>query len=272
MPKNSRPGFFTAGWEGKSYAEIQKAQNEWDLLKAQEDLVKEMKNQNNYNSTSTTLSEEDIESMQDNIVFVNADDYPGVEKYMNKYNQQVASETPNLLKIVQEEKIIKEKIKQHQMSRPQAKANSLCGLIFVWVMIAVAGIAVLTTVNIDLLPALGGTVGVIFVISLIWAFLTNLYVTSKYGTEEQDEKELDKVVDKKVMSPTYKKFREFRMKHYNKKMETLIDMFTTDNIRNYYNSSININKGITDRISRDEIIAYGTEEDYMDYLRENFGE
>lgn len=39
MPKNTRPSqiFNTNGWENKSWAEVEVAQNQWDLLKAQED-------------------------------------------------------------------------------------------------------------------------------------------------------------------------------------------------------------------------------------------
>ena len=64
------------------------------------------------------------------------------------------------------------------------------------------------------------------------------------------------------MSPTYKKFREFRLKHYNRNTEMLLKEYTVNSIKEYYEGWID----------EDEVYGYGTPEDYMNYLKENFEE
>lgn len=278
MPKNSRPGFFTAGWEGKSYAEIQKAQNEWDLLKAQEDLAKEMKKQNTQTKTNEYKSEPKEYTYTDYALLAGVD-RKEVMNYMNKYNQQVNSEIPDADKINKQEEELKYATIDKDSKRSITKSISMSFMILVCVFIIVAGIIVLTTVNIDLLPALGGTLGALIVTILIWNTITNMYITSKYGTLEQDKQKVESTSTKKVDSPTYRKFREFRRSHYNQYMEALVNEYTVSRIKYYFNprkpGEIDIDlggHGGHDNISSEEIIAFGTAEDYMNYLKENFGE
>ena len=197
MPKNSRPGFFTAGWEGKSYAEIQKAQNEWDLLKAQEDLAKEMKKQNTQTKTNEYKSKPREYTYTDYALLAGVD-RKEVMNYMNKYNQQVNSEIPDADKINKQEEELKYVAMDKDSKRSITKSISMSFMILVCVFIIVAGIIVLTTVNIDLLPALGGTLGALIVTILIWNTITNMYITGKYGTLEQDEQKVESASIKKV--------------------------------------------------------------------------
>ena len=278
MPKNSRPGFFTAGWEGKSYAEIQKAQNEWDLLKAQEDLAKEMKKQNTQTKTNEYKPEPREYTYTDYALLAGVD-RKKVMNYMNKYNQQVNSEIPDADKINKQEEELKYAVIDKDSKRSITKSISMSFMILVCVFIIVAGIIVLTTVNIDLLPALGGTLGALIVTILIWNTITNMYITNKYETLEQDKQKAESASIKKVDSPTYRKFREFRKSHYNQYMEALVNEYTVSRIKYYFNSKkpgvIDIDiggHGGHDNISTNEIIAFGTPEDYMNYLKENFDE
>lgn len=278
MPKNSRPGFFTAGWEGKSYAEIQKAQNEWDLLKAQEDLAKEIKKQNTQTKTNEYKLEPREYTYTDYALLAGVD-RKEVMNYMNKYNQQVNSEIPDADKINKQEEELKYAAMDKDSKRSITKSISMSFMILVCVFIIVAGIIVLTTVNIDLLPALGGTLGALIVTILIWNTITNMYITGKYGTLEQDEQKVESTSIKKVDSPTYRKFREFRRSHYNQYMEALVNEYTVSRIKYYFNPKkpgvIDIDiggHGGHDNIPTNEIIAFGTPEDYMNYLKENFKE
>lgn len=278
MPKNSRPGFFTAGWEGKSYAEIQKAQNEWDLLKAQEDLAKEMKKQNTQTKTNEYKPEPREYTYTDYALLAGVD-RKKVMNYMNKYNQQVNSEIPDADKINKQEEELKYAVIDKDSKRSITKSISMSFMILVCVFIIVAGIIVLTTVNIDLLPALGGTLGALIVTILIWNTITNMYITNKYGTLEQDKQKAESASIKKVDSPTYRKFREFRKSHYNQYMEALVNEYTVSRIKYYFNPKkpgvIDIDiggHGGHDNIPTNEIIAFGTPEDYMNYLKENFDE
>lgn len=271
MPRNLRPSFYTPGWEDKNWADIQKAQNDWDLLKAQEDLVKEMKKQNAQNSESKYEPKSEEHTYIDYALLAQVDRNKVIE-YMNKYNQQVVSETNNINDMVDKERKLNYQLVNNDNNRGVARYTSYSFLILICVIIAVIGLGVLITMFSEALLIIGITIGALILTICVWSTLTEMYITSKYSTKEQDEKNLDKVIDKKVMSSTYKKFREFRIKHYNEYMEHLVNEYTINSIKYYYVGGNDLGKPYIDMIPKSEIIAYGTSEDYMNYFKNNFNE
>lgn len=276
MPKNNRPGFFATGWEGKSYADIQKAQNEWDLLKAQEDLVKEMKKQNSQKTEPQYKLEPKEYTYIDyaELAHISRNELIG---YMNKYNRQVNSEIPNADKFIEKEDKLNYKMNMDKSNREITKSVSITWLLIINVFIFIIAIAVLLSNSFDLLPVAGITIGIMLILSFIWIKITNVYINIKYDTKEQDKQKVKNVSTEKIDSPTYRRFRQFRQNHYNEYMEHLIDEYTVSRIKYYFNpkksDEINIDfggHGGSDFINSNEIMAYGTPEDYMNYLRENF--
>lgn len=261
MPRNSRPGTFFGDWDlewkGSTRTERKLAQNQYDLEEQLEKLNNKLDNLKSDDSS-------DRETTYIDLALITNTNRDELSKYMNKYNQQVISETPNIVKVIKDEKDANRKLDSNKGSRLYVKNVSYMCMPLAFIFGIFGCVAASLSFITSILALLCGVV--------VWIILTDGYIRLMYGTQEHDEEELDKIIDSKVMSPTYKKFREFRIRHYNQNMEALINEYLTNNIRSYYGNLDKYDGISSDYISDDEIIAYGTPEDYMNYLRENFGE
>ena len=257
MPKNQRPGMLSIGWQGKSISEIEDAQNTYDLLETQEKLLEETKR----------LQEQQKEAAREAISY-NKPDYAiltGVDRtefneLVNNVNESVINETPNIVQIAKQEKEFKFLLSSNENGRSISRilVGTLLPFILIFVGVLCAflyfgrgldtGISVLLTI-----ATIIGTIVLCF-------YLASVYNKYRYGTKEQDEKNLENLINSKVMSPTYKKFRQYRLKHYNNYMEQLLREYLAPSIKDYYDDGIGL----------DEVHGYGTPKDYMNYLRENF--
>ena len=255
MPKNNRPGTFFGDWDpewkGSTQTERKLAQNQYDLQVQLEQLNNKLNN---------TSSKRDITYID--YALLTKIDRNEFAKYTSIYNQKVINETPNIIDISQQQRKLEENIQYNESNRDSIKTVSYCLLPISYIFQGLLCAFLYFGRGLDTIISIILTVVTIIGITWLWVFLTNIYINVKYGTQKQDEQKLSKLIDKKIMSPTYKKFREFRLKHYNRNTEMLLKEYTVNSIKEYYEGWID----------EDEVYGYGTPEDYMNYLKENFEE
>lgn len=266
MPRNSRPGTFFGDWDpqwqGSTQTERKLAQNQYDIEEQLENLNEKLdkahfsnKESKEYKNTSNINY-----NVKDDCKYICLD-YNLTMKFLNLFNKKVLQEIPKDVQVETPDEYInslKENNKKHNnlmAKATNAKQLSLGLLIFTLLIIIMICSFTLFNDNMSFFTSCVITLGIILVVSMIWLFLTNLYIGFKYIRFNKNNN-INKQ-EKENISLTFEKFKEFRLSHYNTSVERIIRQLTIPKIQNYYGMYINSN----------DITGYGTIEDYEEYFR-----
>lgn len=266
MPKNSRPGTFFGDWDpqwqGSTQTERKLAQNQYDIEEQLENLNEKL--------DKIHFSNEDSKEYKDtsNINYNVKDDcryicldYDLTMKFMNLFNKKVLQEIPKDTHIETPDEYmnnLKESNRRHNnlmTKATNAKQLSLGLLIFTLLIITMICSFTLFNDRMSFFTSCVITLSIIIVVSMIWLFLTNLYIGFRYIQLSKNNN--IKQEEEKVISSTFEKLQEFRLSHYNTSIERIIKQLTVPKIQNYYGMYISPN----------DITGYGTIEDYEEYFR-----
>ena len=263
MPKNSRPGTFFGDWDlewkGSTQTERKLAQNQYDIEEQLEELNKNLKNIKSKDASTEREIIFDI-SVED-ICKAHNISYNLTMKFFNLFNKKVLQEIPKDIQIETPDEYmnsLKENNERHNILMAKAtnvKQLSIAILIFILFFGIAFNYNTIFTESSSFLIGCLKAAAIIIVVSIIWMTLTNLYTGFKYirpinknnNVEEKEE----------IVSPTFEKFKEFRLLHYNSSMEMIIKQLIVPKIQNYYGMYI----------SQNDITSYGTIEDYEEYFR-----
>lgn len=266
MPRNSRPGTFFGDWDpqwqGSTQTERKLAQNQYDIEEQLENLNEKLdkahfsnKESKEYKNTSNINY-----NVKDDCKYICLD-YNLTMKFLNLFNKKVLQEIPKDVQVETPEEYInslKENNKKHNnliAKATNAKQLSFGLLIFTLLIIMMICSFTLFNDNMSFFTSCIITLGIILVVSMIWLFLTNLYIGFKYIRFNKNNN-INKQ-EKENISLTFEKFKEFRLSHYNTSVERIIRQLTIPKIQNYYGMYISPN----------DITGYGTIEDYEEYFR-----
>lgn len=274
MSRNSRPGTVFGDldpeWRGSTQTERKLAQNQYDIAEQLEIL-------NGKLSNLSKPEPEITESQYVDYAFIADVDRDTFVRYINSYNEKVAKEllTKDNMDVNRVSNYIDElesKVSSKELDISVAESsidvNKTIGTAFtaiIDVFVFVIGLGVAITMD-GFLSIMGITLLVMFGVLLAIQGLVAL-CNQKYVTKiETAKKEIETLKNKKKQylkningSKTYTEFYNFRLNHYNKYMEHLIDEYLPPLIKSCLASN-------TNQILKSKVVNYGNPIDYMTYL------
>lgn len=267
MPKNTRPGTFFGDWDpqwaGSTRTERKLAQNQYDILEQLEQLNQRVDNKSTTNASSiptnmdwVVRSLEDLKKDCENIGL----DYEITKKYFDKYNSTILKELDeNVGNKKYKDYVDKQNSYDNVSNKVGSHIESIArGTLGIMMIVCVIIFAYMSKVvdwsNIfSALLQIGAVCGLAL---LGWVFLIGLYANAR---QEIFKKQYD-TKSQQYISPTYTKLYNFKLSHFDNRINTLIYNFTVPKIRQYYSNPYNIEEFIT---------GYGTAEDYNNFFKNN---
>ena len=277
MPKNNRPGTFFGDWDpqwnGSTQTERKLAQNQYDIIEQLETL----------NDKLSKPEPEVSESKYIDYAFIADVDRDTFVRYINSYNEKVSKEllakdNMDVNRVSNYVNELDSKVSSKELDISIAESgidtNKTMGTAFtafINVCVFVAGLGVAITMD-GFISTIGITLLIMFGVLLAIQGLVAL-CNRKYVTKiETTKKEIEALKNKKKQclkningSKTYVEFYNFRLNHYNKYMEHLIDEYLPPLIKSCLASN-------TDQILKSKVVNYGNPIDYMTYLCELYYE
>lgn len=274
MPKNNRPGTFFGDWDpqwnGSTQTERKLAQNQYDIEEQLEIL----------NDKLSNLSKSEPENSEPQYVdyaFIANVDRDTFVRYINSYNEKVSKEllaknnmNVNEVSNYVEELDSKVSFKESDISVAESsidtnKSMGTAFATFIDVCVFIVGLS-MSIIGDGFLSVMGVTLLIMFGVLLAIQGLVAL-CNQKYVTKiETTKKEIKTLKNKKKQclkningSKTYVEFYNFRLNHYNKYMEHLIDEYLPPLIKSCLASN-------TNQILKSKVVNYGNPIDYMTYL------
>ena len=271
MPKNNRPGTFFGDWDpqwnGSTQTERKLAQNQYDIIEQLETL----------NDKLNKPEPEVSESKYVDYAFIADVDRDTFVKYINSYNEKVSKEllakdNMDVNRVSNYVNELDSKVSSKELDISIAESgidtNKTMGTAFtafINVCVFVAGLGVAITMD-GFISTIGITLLIMFGVLLAIQGLVAL-CNQKYVTKiETTKKEIETLKNKKKQclkningSKTYVEFYNFRLNHYNKYMEHLIDEYLPPLIKSCLASN-------TDQILKSKVVNYGNPIDYITYL------
>lgn len=259
MPRNNRPGTFFGDWnpewKGSTQTERKLAQNQYDIEEQLEELNKNLKKQNNnkkYTNWDNIPYLKPDEQTDKQLKSLNID----IETFKNKilnFNLQVCKEIPNLKELLKEKKELEKQNKINISKQDDAAQGTLGVMFLIYIPILIICSFTLFKDGVDFITSCLQTLGILLGFSLIYIYIARLFI----------DKIICKEIDiQNIENTTINEFYEFRRTHYNPTMEYYIRLYLNPNIKNYFTDKI--------IISEEDILGYGSIEDYIEYLNTNF--